>query len=101
MSEQEGKVAQKSILLWRLEFLSSNLLPEDEIITDKQPILHIFFYPLLFKYLIVFTADVWERVKQEFRNEGNLKLFFPICDISDLVAKIIKGITSWVAHLYR
>ena len=39
-----------------MEFFKANLLPDDEVISNKEPILQAYFFPLLFKYFIIFTV---------------------------------------------
>ena len=52
ISGESGKVAQKRILQRRLGFPMANLLSEDEVIGNKQPVIQTFF-SLVFKYLFL------------------------------------------------
>ena len=52
------------------------------------------FFPLLFKYLAVFTRAIWKIIKPKFSKEENQKLILVICTIPDPLEKLIKITTK-------
>ena len=84
-------------LLLKLEFCKANIPTENEVISIKQPILQSFFFHLLFKYLVVFTAAIWKMMKRDRTPLPKIviqKLILVIFNISDPLERLIKIITK-------
>lgn len=74
-----GKVVKK-IFVAEIE---TNLPPEDQVTSNKQSNIQVFFFHLIFKYLIVFIAAIWERVKPKLLKEVSQMLILAIYGIFD------------------
>ena len=54
---------------WKLQFFKANLFIEDEFISNKQPILQVFFFLQFLKKLVTFTLAIWENIKPELKEK--------------------------------
>ena len=79
MYRELGKVVKK-IFVAEIE---TNLPPEDQVTSNKQSNIQVFFFHLIFKYLIVFIAAILERVKAKFLKEVSQMLILAIYGIFD------------------
>ena len=59
-----------------------------------------FVFPILFKYLIVFTVTTLQRTKPGSLKEWILKLIMAIFGISDHVERVVKIVTKFDSLIY-
>lgn len=59
-----------------------------------------FVFPILFKYLIVFTVTILQRTKPGSLKEWILKLIMAIFGISDHLERVVKIVTKFDSLIY-
>ena len=74
----------------KLQFCKANLHHGNQVIINKQPILEVFFFSQLFKYLIVFTVPIWERVTSRPLKKGvrSYNLCYNISELCNVSVQI-------------
>ena len=87
--EESGKVAPKKDFIMKIGILLANLPSEDEVISSKQPILHVSFFSCTFKTPSFFTVAIWQRVKPEPHREGSQKQILGISEPLEILLKVI------------